>query len=703
MNQHAFDYFDRVTADTFSKAPAQEPNNPSNISLVDYFNRITSKDPPKDDPKPRPPETPLPPEEVKRDSEQSKGTTKKRKKRESQKFKDFQTRKMDLAYISNELQKFQECCKLYCHLWITTQIILFCRSQYILQPCLEDRRTWLARRMDEMEIGPSTFSYNIDVLSAKRRRCCARAWRFAYGVPEATHKRAMQRTNSRQNNKKGKGGSCNSIATFFIVWLLAFANEVGDKLPFGEGSEASTQIRLPFPNKKMVYSMYKKFQDQKNVTGVNKIISYNTAIKAWKEDPNARHIKLAKFKEGFSKCDVCSMYDLQITKQMTAAQRANLDCDFYSHLAETKKERQQYYKAKNKAMTRPTECMSLIMDSMDQRKTSVPFFSNPPKSIASDYVLKTKLMATIIHGHGTYLFWTTDQVKHDTNFTIECLRRALLKYEEEVGKLPGVLYLQMDNGPDQKSKQFLAFLAYLVERNVFHTIKVSYLIVGHTHEDIDQYFSCISRYIRKWLKSLLSIGCLLQALNSCFKTPGCIPKCVEQVKYCYDTKPLLQFVDQQFRRFDLDEKTNDKVHYFVMKRNSTGKATMQYKLKRYSDAVYPRKFSFGDAFKCDKHGSGTVVDTQPYKDPLNKRKYWNYTVKFLDAAGDEFLEIYKLPADEFLIVLFPNSFPHQLPEDFLLAEFKGTFEETLADQKAGVQAILRKLDFQQNHPEENQQ
>jgi hypothetical protein len=44
-----------------------------------------------------------------------------------------------------------------------------------------------------------------------------------------------------------------------------------------------------------------------------------------------------------------------------------------------------------------------------------------------------------------------------------------------------------------------------------------------------------------------------------------------------------------------------------------------------------------------------------------------------------------------------------LPENFVLAEFKGTFEETLADQKAGVQAILRKLDFQENYPEENQQ
>jgi hypothetical protein len=175
--------------------------------------------------------------------------------------------------------------------------------------------------------------------------------------------------------------------------------------------------------------------------------------------------------------------------------------------------------------------------------------------------------------------------------------------------------------------------------------------------------------------------------------------------YCYDTKPLLQFFDQHLRRFDLDENTNYKVHYFVMKRNSVGKATltMQYKLKRYSDAVYPRKFSFGDSFKCDKYGSGTIVDTQPYKDPLNKRKYWNYTVKFLGADGVDFLEIYKVPADECFIALFPNSNPHQLPENFVLAEFKGTFEETLADQKAGVQAILRKLDFQENYPEENQQ
>jgi hypothetical protein len=39
-------------------------------------------------------------------------------------------------------------------------------------------------------------------------------------------------------------------------------------------------------------------------------------------------------------------------------------------------------------------------------------------------------------------------------------------------------YLQLDNASNNKSKLFLAFIAYLIEKQVFHTIKLSYLIVG---------------------------------------------------------------------------------------------------------------------------------------------------------------------------------------------------------------------------------
>ena len=184
---------------------------------------------------------------------------------------------------------------------------------------------------------------------------------------------------------------------------------------------------------------------------------------------------------------------------------------------------------------------------------------------------------------------------HDTNLAIECLRRTLLKYEEEKGKLPPTLYLQLDNGPDQKSRQFLAFLAYLVETNKFHTIKVSYLMVGHTHEDVDQYFSCISRYIKKTLKMVLSVHSLLRALMDCFKTPCCVPRCTEEIKFTFDTKVLSEtfmIKDPLLSCFDLDEKKGDKVHFFVFCRHVYGKAHIQFKLKSYSNAIYMKMMCF---------------------------------------------------------------------------------------------------------------
>jgi hypothetical protein len=42
----------------------------------------------------------------------------------------------------------------------------------------------------------------------------------------------------------------------------------------------------------------------------------------------------------------------------------------------------------------------------------------------------------------------------------------------------------------------MAFLEWLVNVDVFESIEVGFLIVGHTHEDIDQRFSVLSRYLK---------------------------------------------------------------------------------------------------------------------------------------------------------------------------------------------------------------
>ena len=57
----------------------------------------------------------------------------------------------------------------------------------------------------------------------------------------------------------------------------------------------------------------------------------------------------------------------------------------------------------------------------------------------------------MVHGYGTFIYWVTEQVPHDTNLSVECLRRTLEKIQQQKGKLPETLYLQLDNGPDNET------------------------------------------------------------------------------------------------------------------------------------------------------------------------------------------------------------------------------------------------------------
>jgi len=185
------------------------------------------------------------------------------------------------------------------------------------------------------------------------------------------------------------------------------------------------------------------------------------------------------------KCNLCKRYERAISGTLSFAQREWWDSKHFNHIAEAKKERAQYYKTKIKAIQKCLLILRIVIDVMAQNKTKIPYFDRPDKCIASEKGLKTKLFAAIVHGFGVYLFWCTALIQTGSNLTIEVLWRTLNKIEAEQGFLPPILHLQLDNASDNKSKQFLAFNAYLVENCVFHVVKLSYLIVAHTHEDVD--------------------------------------------------------------------------------------------------------------------------------------------------------------------------------------------------------------------------
>ena len=117
----------------------------------------------------------------------------------------------------------------------------------------------------------------------------------------------------------------------FISWLKNYASELGSKLPFMSHSTANPVIRLPFPNKRMVWKLYEATYC---VDEDLKPLDYPTFTKVWKHSPELRFIKLSKHKEGFAKCDTCLEYKQNTKKQLGEGKRAQLDSDYLAHVME---------------------------------------------------------------------------------------------------------------------------------------------------------------------------------------------------------------------------------------------------------------------------------------------------------------------------------------------------------------------------------
>jgi hypothetical protein len=130
------------------------------------------------------------------------------------------------------------------------------------------------------------------------------------------------------------------------------------------------------------------------------------------------------------------------------------------------------------------------------------------------------------------------------------------------------------------------------------------------------------------VQKIKTVSAFLNALMNCFTSPGLIPIVLpEQIQYCFNLSVLVDdFLDPQLARFDLDESTGDKVHHFIFRKHrTTGKVIMQYKLLRYSCALYPRKYMPSDtfspheaekdaavAFTTEDLGVGQVLSSKPF-------------------------------------------------------------------------------------------
>ena len=269
------------------------------------------------------------------------------------------------------------------------------------------------------------------------------------------------------------------------TWLLEAAR-------YYQISPDNDLILLPYADKAAVHALFKEEMlragvDEKDVAK----LSYFRSI--WNVEPSLQHIRIRRWLR-FAVCDECIGFRQRREETRDYKVRDEIIKEEFAHHRFVSGERHSYYK---RALAK--DAISIIIDGSDNSQYWSPYFKDRTSSGQSSWKVALHVMGAIVHGSTAYAYTILDTCPLGANVTIDILHRVLVAEKaKRGGSLPRVLYLQLDNTTRQcKNKFVMAWLALLVTCGVFDEVYLSFLPKGHTHEDIDQMFSCIARYLRK--------------------------------------------------------------------------------------------------------------------------------------------------------------------------------------------------------------
>lgn len=213
-----------------------------------------------------------------------------------------------------------------------------------------------------------------------------------------------------------------------------------------------------------------------------------------------------KYPSDHSYCQTCFEFRQRIYNTwapvQTKLQYARLWRD---HLRGQYLDRQLYWSLRFLSRRFDSTVLTIIIDTMDRRKAPWPKwdFNRKPHQIAQ-LPPRPRMIITggIAHGWCTAVFIAPETLSHGSNAYIEVLCQILNEVAERCrtqGKrFPVHLVLQADNTVAQTKNQYAsAFCAQLVGMGKFCSVGLNFLMVGHTHEDIDQLFSIICQYVMR--------------------------------------------------------------------------------------------------------------------------------------------------------------------------------------------------------------
>ena len=244
--------------------------------------------------------------------------------------------------------------------------------------------------------------------------------------------------------------------------------------------------------------------------------------------PALKKVGISGLKRNFCRCNTCCEIEAEIQNALKAHSADDLrvaKAKRQNHYLEEKSDKFHYYSQRCYAHARrgggphtarerggarlvyvPAECkaspcacmccrnisrdatgdkLTVIIDKMDSAKNKIPYFARNPKDVDEPLkrTLTSKVVGVIIHGRpdAQYFYAAGQHLSGDSNLNLECLRRALVHYCKSA-PLRRKLYVQFDNASDNKNKNCMGFLAWMVLMGYIEEAELSMMMPGHTHE-----------------------------------------------------------------------------------------------------------------------------------------------------------------------------------------------------------------------------
>jgi hypothetical protein len=297
-----------------------------------------------------------------------------------------------------------------------------------------------------------------------------------------------------------------SSADCIVKWLHNFAAmHIHDP--------TQPQVILQVATKTQVYGSYEEdfITLQENsptqrffpraASGQAKLPTRSYFFKIWEKNSDTKRFKVRRYLP-LSQCVECVQFIDERRGCHTPETRLAIIAQERLHHDFIRREKSSYYTRRKQAICQAItegrqQFGSCIMDACTQAVLALPHFVEIDKTSNEASKIPMHVMAALVHGFRPYAFLFTDNFKHGANLTIECLHHVLLDMHRHFGSLPRTFYLQLDNTTKQcKNKYVVAYLGLLVAWDMLERVVISFLPVGHTHEDIDQFFSILAKYLR---------------------------------------------------------------------------------------------------------------------------------------------------------------------------------------------------------------